>query len=84
MRRLRLEQDITQEDLAFKAGLHRTFVSELEIGHRNPTYANLLRVANALGVSLSEWIAGAEASTTGRRRAAKPRSRRASRTRTTK
>jgi transcriptional regulator with XRE-family HTH domain len=73
VRRLRLERDITQEDLAFKARVHRTFISELEVGDRNPTYKSLLRVAEALGVPLSDWIARAEAEKPRRQRA-KPRS----------
>jgi transcriptional regulator with XRE-family HTH domain len=35
-------------------------VSEVEIGHRNLSYKNLLRIAKGLGVPLSEWIALAE------------------------
>ena len=40
--------------------MHRTYVSEIERGLRNPSYRNLFKLATALDVSLSELVARAE------------------------
>jgi transcriptional regulator with XRE-family HTH domain len=49
---LREDQRISQERLAQLANLDRTYVSGIERGERNPSLENLLRLADALGVSL--------------------------------
>ena len=51
---------LSQEDLGFKAGVDRTYVSGLELGKRNPTLETILRVAKALGVRPSKLLASAE------------------------
>lgn len=74
MRELRHSQDISQEGLADRSGLHRTYVGGIERGERNVSFGNLLKLANALGVKPSELLARAEArrsSATGR--GARPR-----------
>ena len=45
---------ITQEELAERAGVHRTYVSMIERGEKNVTVLSAQKVATALGVSLSE------------------------------
>lgn len=50
VRRLRQELDISQEELAFRAELHRTNVSKLERGLLNVSVDNLYWIAEALGV----------------------------------
>ena len=50
VRELRLAKDISQEDLAEKAGLDRTYVSSIERGKRNISLLNIERLAKALGV----------------------------------
>jgi transcriptional regulator with XRE-family HTH domain len=52
---------ISQEELALRADLHRTYLSGIERGHRNPTYRNLVKIAAALDVRLSELVSSAEA-----------------------
>ncbi|MEQ1574393.1 MAG: helix-turn-helix transcriptional regulator [Vicinamibacterales bacterium] len=52
IRELRTAKNWTQEDLAGECGLDRSYVSGLEVGRRNPTYLNLLRIAKTFGVSL--------------------------------
>lgn len=47
----RKEADLTQEALAHAAGLHWTYVGQIERGERNLTYKNLLKLARGLGVA---------------------------------
>lgn len=51
---------LSQEGLADLAGMHRTYVSEIERGLRNPSYRNLVKLAAALALPLSELVARAE------------------------
>src|SRR5436305_10865398 len=53
--RTRREQlGLTQEDLADKAGIHRTYLSDIERGSRNLSLINIERVAAALDLPMSE------------------------------
>ena len=56
---------LSQEGLADLAGMHRTYVSEIERGLRNPSFRNLFKLAAALEVPLSELVAQAERSAGG-------------------
>lgn len=53
---LRKEQGLSQEALAAKAGLHRTYVGAVERGERNITLGSANRIAQALSVPLSELL----------------------------
>ena len=57
LRALREERGWSQEEFADRAGLHRTYVSAVERGVRNPTLSVLERLAKALGIKLSELLA---------------------------
>jgi transcriptional regulator with XRE-family HTH domain len=50
----REELGLTQEDLAGRAGIHRTYLSDVERGARNICLLNIERVAAALSLPLSE------------------------------
>lgn len=50
LRKLREEQGLSQEAFAEEAGLHRTYVSDIERGVRNPTIMVVDRIARALRV----------------------------------
>lgn len=56
LRQLREERGWSQEEFADRAGLHRTYVSAVERGVRNPTLSVLERLAKALGIQLSELV----------------------------
>ena len=47
---------LSQEQLAFEADLHRTYVSGVERGIRNPTVLIVAKLANALGVDPSKLL----------------------------
>lgn len=51
---MRLAKGLSQEKLAFEAGMHRTYLGGIERGERNPTLKNIVRLARALGVNLPE------------------------------
>ncbi len=57
LRRLRRDKGWSQEDLAFESGLHRTYVSGIERGVRNPTLLILDKLAKTLGVTPAELVA---------------------------
>jgi transcriptional regulator with XRE-family HTH domain len=50
----------SQEELAHRSGLHRTYLGGIERGERNPSFANILKVADALDVPASDLIHHAE------------------------
>lgn len=54
VRELRQAKGLSQEELAFKAGVHRTYLGGIERGERNPSLRNIAAIAKALGVTLSE------------------------------
>ena len=50
----REELGLTQEDLAGRAGIHRTYLSDIERGSRNLSLINIERLAAALSLKISE------------------------------
>ena len=56
VQRIRKEKGWSQEELAFRAGLHRTYVSGVERGIRNPTVLVLGQLAKALEVTPSTLL----------------------------
>ena len=53
---LRRSKELSQEALAFEAGLHRTFVAHVERQVRNISLDNIERLATALGVEAYELL----------------------------
>jgi transcriptional regulator with XRE-family HTH domain len=51
LRRLREAKGLSQEAYADEAGIHRTYVSDIERGARNPTIMIVEKLARPLGVS---------------------------------
>lgn len=56
LRECRYEADLTQEELAEAAGLHWTYIGQIERGERNLTYLNVLRLARGLEMTPSELL----------------------------
>ena len=52
LRRLRLEHGLSQEALAERCGLHRTYIGSIERGERNATLGSIEVIANSLNVSV--------------------------------
>jgi transcriptional regulator with XRE-family HTH domain len=57
LRRLRKEKGWSQEDYADRAGIHRTYVSDIERGSRNPTITVVEKLAQSLTVTASDLLA---------------------------
>ena len=56
LRKYRKAAGLSQEGLALECGLHRTYVSGVERGVRNPTVTVLEKIAVALGISASKLL----------------------------
>lgn len=58
VRKIRREKGLSQEELAFKANLHRTYIGMIERAEKNITLINIEKIANALEVNIKELING--------------------------
>lgn len=54
IQRLRKEQKISQEELAAKAGVHRTYMGKIERGESNPPVYTVYKIAQALKTSVRD------------------------------
>ncbi len=60
VRKFRTARGLSQEKLAERANIHRTYIGDVERGLRNISLVNMHRIASALEVSLSALIAEME------------------------
>jgi transcriptional regulator with XRE-family HTH domain len=60
LREVRKERGLSQEDLGFESGYHRTFVSLLERGLKSPSLQTIFELARALDIRPSELLARVE------------------------
>ncbi len=58
LQRIRKHQALSQEKLAELSGLHRTYISSLERGDRNPTLTTINSLAVALNVDMADLVSG--------------------------
>lgn len=52
IKEIRLIKGISQEELSFRANLHRTYISSIELGKRNISLVNIEKLAKALDIKL--------------------------------
>jgi transcriptional regulator with XRE-family HTH domain len=56
LRRLRLAQGLTQEQLGFEASLRRTYISSLELGEKDPSLQTIYKLSLALNLPISKLM----------------------------
>jgi len=56
VREERIKHGISQEELAARAGLHRTYIGMIERAEKNITLVNMNKIAQALNVTLSNLV----------------------------
>jgi transcriptional regulator with XRE-family HTH domain len=71
LRELRREKKWSQERLAEAADMHRTYLAGIERALRNPSLENLVKLANALDLSMADLFCGGD---TGGKTPREPRS----------
>lgn len=58
VRHFRKEKKFSQEELAYKADLHRTYIGMIERAEKNITLVNIEKIANALECKITDLING--------------------------
>lgn len=58
VREIRKEKGLSQEELSFKANLHRTYIGMIERAEKNITLINIEKIANALNVEIKVLFDG--------------------------
>ncbi|MGN0804172.1 MAG: helix-turn-helix domain-containing protein [Candidatus Coproplasma sp.] len=56
IKELRNRLNISQEELGFRSGVHRTYIASLEVGKRNVSIVTLEKIVKALEVSFCEFF----------------------------
>ncbi len=56
VREIRKEKNLSQEELSFKADLHRTYIGMIERAEKNITLINIDKIAKALDVEINELL----------------------------
>ncbi|WP_422003913.1 helix-turn-helix domain-containing protein [Roseivirga pacifica] len=56
VRQLRIEHKLSQEELAFKSGFHRTYIGMIERGERNISLTNIVVFAKVFEISIDELL----------------------------
>jgi len=54
LKNIRLKKGISQEELAYMSGLHRTYISSIELGKRNVSLVNIHKLSMALNCQITE------------------------------
>lgn len=54
VREIRKEKGLSQEELSFKADLHRTYIGMIERAEKNITLINIEKIANALEINIKD------------------------------
>jgi transcriptional regulator with XRE-family HTH domain len=56
LRELRIVKGLSQEKFSFECELDRTYIASIEQGRRNVSIVNIEKIANACGISVSEFF----------------------------
>ena len=56
LKEIRQELGISQEELSFRAELHRTYISSIELGKRNVSLVNIEKLAKALECEITDFF----------------------------
>lgn len=56
VREIRISQSLSQEELAHRANVHRTYIGMIERAEKNITLVNIEKIANALNIHLTELL----------------------------
>lgn len=56
LREVRLKKKLSQGDIARTLGVHRSYISGLERGRRNPSLLTVQKIAKAIGISAKELL----------------------------
>lgn len=54
--KIRNERRVSQEELAFRASIDRSYLSQIESGKRNPSLRLLAKIADSLGVKVARFL----------------------------
>lgn len=60
VRQLRKERNLSQEELSYKADLHRTYIGMIERAEKNITLLNIEKIAKALNLEVKDLFVGVE------------------------
>ena len=60
LQHIRRERQVSQEELGFQSGYHRTYISLLERGKMNPSLRTILSLSTALGLPAADLVAAVE------------------------
>lgn len=58
IRKLRQEKSLSQEEFAHIADIDRSYIGQIERGQRNIAFFNILKIAHALGIKISDLTEG--------------------------
>ena len=58
IRRIRKQRGFSQEELADRCGLHRTYIGGIERGERNPSLENIVAIGIGLGCKVEDLFSG--------------------------
>ncbi len=61
LKEIRQKQSLSQEELGFESGYHRTYISLLERGKKSPSLNTIFQLATTLGISPSQILRRTEA-----------------------
>src|SRR5689334_20323804 len=61
LKEIRIERGVSQENMGFESGYHRTYMSMLERGKVNPSLRTILSLASVLGVPATDLVGRVEA-----------------------